>query len=285
MAGVADMADGTRADFTLDQPYDRYSAADHATWRALFERQARLLGGRACDEFLAGLAGLGVVADRLPRFDRLTEILERATGWRIVAVPGLVPDAIFFEHLANRRFPVTWWIRRPEQMDYLQEPDAFHDIYGHVPLLMNPVFADYMQLYGQGALKALRLGALGRLGRLYWFTVEFGLIRTAVGLRIYGSGILSSKGESMYCLDSASPNRVGFDLMRIMRTQYRIDSFQKTYFVIDSFAQLFEATRPDFTPYYAALAGLPDIAAGDLLPGDRVLQRGDRVGWAATPDS
>ena len=143
------------------------------------------------------------------------------------------------EHLANRRFPSTCFIRRIDQLDYLQEPDVFHDVYGHVPMLMNPVFADYMQLYGQCALKALRLGALGMLGRLYWFTVEFGLIRTPAGLRIYGSGIVSSKGESIHCLDSTSPNRVGFDLMRIMRTQYRIDSFQKTYFVIDSFEQLF----------------------------------------------
>src|SRR5882724_1979533 len=285
MEGATTLADEVRPDFTLDQPYERYGPTDHATWRTLFERQARLLRGRACDEFLAGLSGLGVVADGLPRFDQLSEVLDRATGWRIVAVPGLVPDHIFFEHLANRRFPVTWWIRRPEQMDYLQEPDAFHDIYGHVPLLMNPVFADYMQLYGQGALKALGLGALGMLGRLYWFTVEFGLIRTPAGLRIYGSGIVSSKGESIYCLESGSPNRIGFDLMRIMRTQYRIDSFQKTYFVIDSFEHLFEATRPDFTPYYAALAGLPDIPAGDILPSDVVLQRGDRVGWADTPDS
>ena len=123
------------------------------------------------------------------------------------------------------------------------------------------------------------------MARLFWFTVEFGLIRTAAGLRIYGSGIVSSKGESIYCLESASPNRIGFDLMRIMRTQYRIDSFQKTYFVIDSFEQLFEATSPDFTPYYAALRGLPDIPAGDILASDVVLQRGDRVGWAETPDS
>ncbi|MFO1059203.1 MAG: phenylalanine 4-monooxygenase [Dongiaceae bacterium] len=284
MYSVATLTDETRPDFTLDQPYERYGAVDHATWRTLFERQARLLRGRACDEFLAGLDGLGVVADKLPRFERLSEVLERATGWRIVAVPGLVPDAIFFEHLANRRFPVTWWIRRPEQMDYLQEPDAFHDIYGHVPLLMNPVFADYMQLYGEGALKALRLDALRFLGRLYWFTVEFGLIRTPAGLRIYGSGILSSKGESIYCLDSPGPNRVGFDLLRIMRTQYRIDSFQKTYFVIDSFAELFEATQPDFTPYYEVLRELPEIPAGDVVPTDRVLQRGNREGWSDTPD-
>src|SRR5215469_468819 len=175
--------DQIRPDYTMDQPVERYTAADHAVWRQLFERQAETLKGRACDEFLAGLAGLGVAKDGIPRFERLTEALMKATGWQIVAVPGLVPDEVFFAHLAARRFPVTWWIRRPEQMDYLQEPDAFHDIYGHVPLLMNPIFADYMQLYGEGALKALRLGALGFLGRLYWFTVEFGLIRTREGLR------------------------------------------------------------------------------------------------------
>src|SRR5215475_15646684 len=230
MNGAATLADEVRPDFTLDQPYERYGATDHAIWRTLFERQASLLRGRACEEFLAGLSGLGVVADGLPRFDRLSEVLDRATRWRIVAVPGLVPDHIFFEHLANRRFPVTWWIRKPEQMDYLQEPDAFHDIYGHVPLLMNPVFGDYMQAYGAGGLKALEQNALNYLARLYWYTVEFGLIRTKEGLRIYGSGIVSSRTESVYCLESAAPNRLGFDLLRIMRTGYRLDTFQKSYF-------------------------------------------------------
>jgi phenylalanine-4-hydroxylase len=274
-----------RADFTVDQPRDRYTPTDHATWRRLFERQAGLLQGRACADFLAGLAGLGVAADGIPNFERLSDVLDRTTGWRIVAVPGLVPDDVFFGHLADRRFPVTWWIRKPEEMDYLQEPDAFHDIYGHVPMLMNPVFADYMQAYGKGGLKALRLGALGKLARLYWYTVEFGLIRAPDGLRIYGSGILSSMGESIYCLDSPSPNRIEFDLLRIMRTRYRIDTFQKTYFVIRDFDQLFEATRPDFTPYYEALRDQPEIGAGEIVPGDTVLIRGTREGWAATDDA
>src|SRR5258706_7721053 len=167
MDGAATTADEVRPDFTLDQPYERYGPTDHATWRTLFERQARLLRGRACDEFLAGLSGLGVVADGLPRFEALSEVLHRATRWRIVAVPGLVPDHIFFEHLANRRFPVTWWIRRPYQMDYLQEPDAFHDIYGHLPLLMDPAVADYIQLYGHCALPATRIYALGMTYPLY----------------------------------------------------------------------------------------------------------------------
>jgi phenylalanine-4-hydroxylase len=269
-----------RADCTLDQPRHLYSPEDHAVWRDLFRRQAAILPGRACDAFLAGLDGLGVAAEYengggIPDFERLSDILEAATGWRIVAVPGLVPDAVFFGHMAARRFPVTWWIRRRDQMDYLQEPDVFHDIYGHVPLLMNPVFADYMQAYGAGGLKAARLGALHRLARLYWYTVEFGLIEQEDGsLRIYGSGILSSKTESVFCLESRAPNRIRFGLHRLMRTKYRIDTFQKTYFVIRSFEELFAATEPDFAPIYAALDALPDFGAAAVASDDAVLQRG-----------
>lgn len=264
-----------RADYTHDQPLARYTAEDHAVWRDLFRRQAALLPGRACDEFLAGLTGLGVAADGVPDFERLSDVLEKATGWRIVCVPGLVPDDVFFGHLAARRFPVTWWIRRRAQLDYIQEPDCFHDIYGHVPLLMNPVFADYMQAYGAGGLKAKGLNALHHLARLYWYTVEFGLIEQKNGdLRIYGSGILSSKTESLFCLDSAAPNRIRFDLMRVMRTRYRIDTFQKSYFVIRSFDELFEATKPDFTPLYAQLAGQTDYGAADVVAQDAVITRG-----------
>jgi phenylalanine-4-hydroxylase len=259
----------SRADHTIDQDFAAYGAAEHAIWRTLFQRQERLLAGRACDEFLAGLQGLGVAADGIPDFRRLNDVLHRATRWTIVAVPGLVPDDVFFAHLAARRFPSTCFIRRPDQLDYLQEPDIFHDVFGHVPMLMNPVFADYMEAYGKGGLKALGLGSLHRLARLYWYTVEFGLIRTAAGLRIYGSGIVSSKGESIYCLEDPRPNRLAFDLLRVMRTQYRIDDFQETYFVIDGFDQLFDATRPDFTPYYERLRNEPDLRPGDVLPEDR----------------
>jgi phenylalanine-4-hydroxylase len=273
-SGGARNAVAPRADFTIEQDWESYSAEEHDIWRTLFHRQERILQGRACREYLDGLNGLGVAADGIPDFRRLNEILGPTTGWSIVAVPGLVPDAVFFEHLANRRFPSTCFIRTWAQLDYLQEPDVFHDIYGHVPMLMNPIFADYMQAYGEGGLKALRLGALHYLARLYWYTVEFGLIRTPEGLRIYGSGIVSSKGESIYCLEDPAPNRIGFDLMRVMRTEYRIDDFQESYFVIDSFDQLFEATRPDFTPYYAALREQVDLRPGALAAGDRVLHRG-----------
>ncbi len=267
-------APSDRADFTISQDWSAYGAEEHDIWRTLLHRQEGVLKGRACEEFLAGVRALGVVADEIPDFRRLNDVLSAATHWSIVAVPGLVPDAVFFEHLANRRFPSTCFIRRRDQLDYLQEPDIFHDIFGHVPMLMNPVFADYMQAYGQGGLKALGLGALHRLSRLYWYTVEFGLIETPAGLRIYGSGIVSSKGESVYCLEDPRPNRLGFDLMRVMRTQYRIDDFQVTYFAIRSFDELFDATRPDFTPYYAELAQQSDIEPATVLPTDRVLHHG-----------
>lgn len=256
-------------DFTIEQDWQGYRADQHAIWRLLFERQQKLLAGRACPEYLDGLGRLGVAAHGIPDFRRLSDALDRATGWRIVAVPGLVPDAVFFGHLAHRRFPSTCFIRGRDQLDYLEEPDIFHDICGHVPLLMNPVFADYMQAYGEGGLKALGLGHLDRLARLYWYTVEFGLIATPAGLRIYGSGILSSAGESVYCLDDPRPNRLGFDLRRVMRTRYHIDRYQDTYFVIDDFAQLFAATRPDFTPIYREIAALRDLEPGQVLAADR----------------
>lgn len=258
-------------DFVVDQGWNAYSAQEHALWRHLFERQSEILPGRACDAFLDGLRRLGVAADGIPEFKRLSDILESATGWSIVAVSGLVPDDVFFWHLANRRFPVTSWIRTPQQMDYLQEPDVFHDLFGHVPMLTNPVFANYMQAYGRGGLKALRLDALHYLARLYWYTVEFGLIKTGDGLRIYGSGIVSSHTESVYCLEDPAPNRVGFDLLRIMQTDYRIDDLQDVYFVIESFDQLFDATRPDFTAYYNDLRPRDDLAPQTILETDTLI--------------
>lgn len=268
------------------QPWDGYTQADHRTWGQLFERQRALLQGRACDEFLAAQDAMGMMAHQIPRFDDLNIVLGAATGWQLVGVEGLLPELTFFEHLANKRFPVTWWIRRPEQIDYIAEPDLFHDLFGHVPLLMNPRFSDYMQAYGRGGVKAHGIGpeALANLTRLYWYTVEFGLIDTPQGLRIYGSGIVSSKGESLYSLESAAPNRIGFDLMRVMRTRYRIDDFQKTYFVIDSFDQLIDATAPDFTPLYAQLEHADALPAGRVQDGDQVFHRGTGEGWAEGGD-
>jgi len=268
------------------QPWDDYGVEDHATWATLYARQREILQGRACDEFLAAQDAMGMTPDRIPKFDDLNVVLGAATGWTLIGVEGLLPELDFFDHLANRRFPVTWWIRRPDQIDYIEEPDLFHDLFGHVPLLMNPVFAEYMQAYGQGGVKAHGIGpdALQQLTRLYWYTVEFGLIRQQDGLRIYGSGIVSSKGESIHCLESDAPNRIGYDLERIMRTRYRIDTYQKTYFVIDSFEQLMETTRPDFTPIYARIASQPSYPAGTVLDSDRVFHRGSGEGWANDGD-
>ncbi len=265
----------------VEQPWDSYTDEDHSVWATLFERQREVLKGRASDEFLASQEAMGMTPGHIPKFSDLNPILREATGWELIGVEGLLPELDFFDHLANRRFPVTWWIRKPDQLDYLSEPDLFHDLFGHVPLLMNPVFADYMAAYGRGGVKAHGIGpeALVNLTRLYWYTVEFGLIRQPDGLRIYGSGIVSSKGESIHCLESDAPNRIGFDLERVMRTRYRIDTYQKTYFVIDSYEQLMEATGPDFAPIYEKLAQLESIPAGDVLDTDSVFNKGTGEGW------
>ena len=271
----------------VEQPWDRYSDTDHAVWDQLYRRQGEVLPQRACQEFLDGRERLGLGTGGIPKFSDLNRVLEPATGWTLIGVEGLLPDHVFFDHLANRRFPVTWWIRTPEQLDYISEPDLFHDLYGHVPLLLNPVFADYMEAYGRGGMKAHGIGAdaLMNLTRLYWYTVEFGLIDTPQGLRIYGSGIVSSRGESIYALESPVPNRIGFDVERIMATRYRIDTYQRSYFVIDSFEQLFDATRADFAPIYARLRSRDAHPAGELQPGDRVLQRGTGAGWDDSADA
>ncbi len=261
------------ADWTIPQNWSAYTPAQHALWDQLYATQMRLLPGRVVPEFLAHLQQL-FREPGIPRFERLNERLRAATGWQVVAVPGLVPDEVFFDHLANRRFPAGNFLRSPEQLDYLEEPDVFHDVFGHVPLLMNPVFADYMAAYGRGGLKAHRLGRLRNLSRLYWYTVEFGLIRHGGQLRIFGAGIASSRTESLFALDSVSPNRVGFDLERVMRTEYRIDDFQETYFVIESFQQLLELARIDFSALYARLADGREHPPGAVLAGDRVFAHG-----------
>lgn len=259
-----------RADYTCEQAWSRYSADEHALYARLYARQARQAPGLACEEFLHALRQLGSERE-IPRFEAISATLRRATGWEIVAVPGLIPERAFFALLASRRFPVTVWMRRPAEFDYIVEPDVFHDLFGHVPLLFNPVFADYMQAFGMGGLKAHDLSALEYLARLYWYTVEFGLITTPRGLRAYGAGILSSVGETAYALTSMKPQRLPFDLERVLRTPYRIDDFQHTYFVIESFAQLFDATAPDFTPIYQRVSALPTLAVQDRLPGERVV--------------
>ena len=249
-----------RADYTCEQAWERITPEAHALYRQLHRRQTAQLAGRACDEFIQALTHLGE-PDLIPRFDALSDKLYRATRWEVVAVPGLIPEEAFFALLSQRRFPVTHWLRQPEEVDYVVEPDVFHDLFGHVPLLFNPWFADYMQAYGAGGLKASRLEACEFLARLYWYTVEFGLIQTSQGLRAYGAGLLSSVGELPYSLNAPQAQRHPFSLERTMRTQYTIDSYQKTYFVIDSFQSLFDATSPDFAPVYERLRALPAFPA------------------------
>lgn len=271
---MAVLAQAPSPDWTIDQGWDAYTPADHAVWKTLFERQTRLLPGRACDAFVAGMNALPIGADEIPDFRELNDVLSKRTGWQVVAVPGLVPDAIFFEHLANRRFPAGNFIRRPDQLDYIEEPDVFHDVFGHVPMLMNPVIADYVQAYGEGGLRAARLGALENLARVYWYTIEFGLVAQAEGLRIYGAGIVSSAAETVFALDDPSPNRIRFDLARVMHTRYRIDDFQETYFVLGDFAELLDLARIDFAPIYARERGRPDHAPGEVLAEDEVMSLG-----------
>lgn len=254
--------------YLIDQNWSSYSENEHQMWRTLFHRQEEILVGRVVPEFLEGVKQLEIAADGIPKFEDLSQILREATGWQIVAVSGLVPDEMFFTLLAERKFPSTCFIRKPHQIDYLQEPDIFHDIFGHVPLLVQPIFADYMQAYGEAGLKALGTGSLHYLARLYWYTVEFGLIQTPAGLRTYGSGVVSSYTETIYCLESPKPNRIMFDLQRVMRTNYRIDDFQEVYFVVNSFEELMKLTTQDFREIYEELKELPDFKPGDVVPGD-----------------
>ena len=262
-----------RPDYTIDQPYEKYTQAEQERWRFLYNRQRKLLKGYAAQEFIDGLEALNA-ADAIPRLEDANKVLAAATGWRLVAVPGLIPDGVFFDHLANKRFPVSWWMRREDEMDYLVEPDIFHDFFGHVPLLSNQVFSDYMVKYGLGGPKAIEHKATNMLARLYWYIVEFGLIQTPDGLRAFGAGMLSSKDETIFSVESLKPNRIGFDLERILNTAYMVDDFQKTYFVIDSFDQLFDICDQDFTPYYLRGAGKDPYPAEQVLETDFVINRG-----------
>jgi phenylalanine-4-hydroxylase len=263
------------ADWTIEQEWPSYTAKEHDRWSRLFARQEKLLPGRACEQALEAMARLELSHTAIPDFAELSERLAAMTGWRVVAVAGLIPDDAFFEHLANRRFPAGAFIRPETELDYLAEPDVFHDVFGHVPLLANPVYADFLEAYGKGGHKALEHGQLHNLARLYWYTVEFGLMTTPAGLRIFGAGIMSSPAETVFSLEDASPNRIAFDLERVMRTRYIINDFQQSYFVIESFEQLLSECYQNFDAFYDRLRDAPDIEAHALVPGDRVLAYGD----------
>ena len=276
------------ADFTIAQKWARYTADEHAIWNELYTQQIDVLKGRAVPEFYEGLAALNLDMGGIPDISVINSKLKSLTGWEIVMVPHLVPDDVFFTHLANKRFPAGRFIRGREQMDYLEEPDVFHDIFGHVPLLAQPIFADYMQAYGQGGLRALKHDCLKNLSRLYWYTVEFGLMKTEDGMRIYGAGIVSSRTESVFAVEDPSPNRLHFDLERVMHTDYRIDDFQQVYFAIESFEELFNATQQDFGPLYEKMSREKQIhPITVILDTDKVYTAGhqayarERAGLAA----
>ena len=265
------------ADYTIDQAWESYPAEEHDRWDRLFARQREILPGRACDAFLEALDTLSLSEAGVPNMERLSDRLEKLTGWRVVPVADLVPDAVFFDHLANRRFPAGAFIRPEAEFDYLQEPDVFHDIFGHVPMLADPVFAEFMEAYGKGGQRAIRRDQLHNLARLYWYTVEFGLVESVDGLRIFGAGIASSPRESVFALEDPSPNRIRLKIERVMRTRYIIDDFQRSYFVIDSFEDLLDRCYRDFADLYEAVEGAADIAPQDVVEGDEVIHRGTQA--------
>jgi len=265
-------------DFTIDQCWEAYTPEEHTVWQTLYKQQIEILDGRVVPEFYDGLDALDLNSGGIPDFAKINKSLKKLTGWEVVAVPHLVPDDVFFDHLANRRFPAGRFIRRPDQMDYIQEPDIFHDVFGHVPLLAQPIFANYMEAYGKGGLRALKYDCLKNLARLYWYTVEFGLMNTGDGLKIYGAGIVSSRTESVFSLEDPSPNRLHFDLTRIMQTDYRIDDFQQVYFVNNSFEELLDATMEDFGPIYEFMSSSDQVyELTEILPQDKVYTKGSQA--------
>ncbi len=252
-----------------------YTAEQHAVWDTLFARQLELLPGRAANAFLAGLERLDLGRGGVPEFGRLSEELGRLTGWSVVPVPSLIPDHVFFWHLANRRFPAGNFIRNRDSLDYIQEPDVFHDVFGHVPMLADPTYADYMQEYGRAGWKAMHYNRLKALGALYWYTVEFGLILEAEGIRAYGAGILSGPSEAVFAVEAQSPNRIMLNVDRVMRTDYVIDDLQPSYFVIESLRELYHDTvERDFDRLYRALSPGFTYANTAVIDVDDVLHRG-----------
>ena len=267
-SGLRGEYEGAADDFTVGQDWQAYTPAMHDRWRRLHARMADLVATHACASFAAGLVRLDC-ADGIPRFEDANAVLGPATGWQIVAVPGFIPDAVFFDHLAHRRFPVTRWLREEHELDYLVEPDVFHDFFGHVPMLLNPAIADFLELYGKAGERAMAMGALDMLARIYWYTIEFGLVKEQGALKVFGAGILSSAGETRFSIEDPKVLRLPFDPVRVMRTGYMIDAFQKTYFVLESLPQLIEElVGLDFGPVYEAYRKDEPLPAGRMLPGE-----------------
>ncbi|AWW73403.1 phenylalanine 4-monooxygenase [Erythrobacter sp. KY5] len=264
----------------LEPEQAHYSSDDHAIWDELFARQMEVLPGRAASVFMAGLDKLDLARGGIPEFGQLSQELGKLSGWSVVPVPMLIPDHVFFWHLANRRFPAGNFIRTRETFDYIQEPDVFHDVFGHVPMLTDPVYADYMQEYGRAGWKAMRYNRLKALGALYWYTVEFGLIEEDDGIKAYGAGILSGPSEARFAVEAESPNRIMLNVDRVMRTDYVISDLQPTYFVIESFEDLYRQTvERDFDRLYRSLAPNFTYANSAIIDVDNVVKRGTQEYW------
>ncbi|MER9682093.1 phenylalanine 4-monooxygenase [Mesorhizobium sp. M0184] len=253
-----------RADFTVAQGYN-YSDEEQAVWRTLCDRQTKLTRKLAHHSYLDGVAALGLL-DKIPDFGAVSEKLRKLTGWEIVAVPGLIPAAPFFDHLANRRFPVTNWLRTQKELDYIVEPDMFHDFFGHVPILTQPVFADFIQMYGKKADSVIALGGDEMITRLYWYTVEYGLMREpGQPLKAFGAGLMSSFTELQFAIEGGEAHHVPFDLETVMRTGYEIDKFQRAYFVLPSFDALRDAFETaDLAAIVARRKGEPALDPASL---------------------
>ena len=269
--------EGAAADYTIGQAWDRYTPEMHDRWRRLHARQTALAQLHAAPQVLAGLAALDC-GDGIPDFADTNRLLGEKTGWNVVAVPGLVPDDCFFDHLANRRFPVTAWVREEHELDYLVEPDVFHDFFGHVPMLLDPTFAAFMQAYGKAGARAIAMQALPMLARIYWYTVEFGLIDEGEGLKAYGAGLVSSAAEMVFSVENPEVLRLRFEPVRVMRTAYEIDRFQRCYFVLGSFEELLDGlVALDFGPIYETWRGTSPLPAGERHPGDRRYSRKELI--------
>ena len=264
--------EGAQPDWTVPQNWERITAADHAVWDRLFARQAAAVEGMACDAFLAGLDLLRLPEPGIPDLAQLNLRLRAATGWEIVPVPGVIPNEPFFRHLSQRRFPAANFLRAATSLDYSEEPDLFHDLFGHVPMLADPMFADFLVAYGNAGLRVEGLDAVDQLGRLYLHTVEFGLVREHGALRVYGAGLQSSYSETVHALTAPDVRRIEFDLARVMQSDYLFDEFQRSYFVITSFADLLQVTaQTDFQPIYDRLRDQPLLASGAASAGDRLV--------------
>ena len=263
-------------EYVVDQNWSAYTTTDHATWARLFASMTSLLPGRMCQDFMIGLNDLKLPMDRVVDFDALSERLTKRTGWQYVAVNGFIPNDQFFGLLANRCFPSSRFMRDPDGLAYQESPDIFHDVFGHAPLLMNPVIADFMQAFGAAGVACTSERGQQMLARLYWFTVEVGLVRDGNRIQAYGAALASSEKELTFSLTSPSPHRLGFDHGRVIRTPYSIDDLQETYFVVDSLEQVLALAQNGFSETLNMVCSQSDVVRGELIKSDDVISCGDQ---------